>query len=191
MPEIFVFAGCNGSGKSTLARRFLDSLSPSPEFVNADEIAAQLNPDNVEAVAIAASRQMLTRLRELAAKGENFAFETTLAARTFAPFLKSCQAKGYTFNLIYTWLDSPKLATNRVADRVRLGGHNIPTDTIVRRYYRSIGNFINMYSLFADSWIVFDNSYNKEKIAEKPLKQSIVIYKPSTWQKLNESIYPR
>jgi predicted ABC-type ATPase len=62
MPEIFVFGGCNGSGKTTFATRILSSLNPSPEFVNADIIAAQLNPNDVDAAEIAASRMMLNRL---------------------------------------------------------------------------------------------------------------------------------
>lgn len=91
MSEIFVFAGCNGSGKSTLASRLLSSIQPNPEFVNADIIAAKLNPNNVDAVAIAASKIMLDRLKELAARKVDFAFETTLAGRTFARFLRNCQ----------------------------------------------------------------------------------------------------
>jgi predicted ABC-type ATPase len=90
MPEIYVFGGCNGSSKTT----FLSSL-PGVEFVNADTIAADLNPNDVDSVAIQASRLMLERLRILSARNLDFAFETTLAARTFAKFLKQCQKNSY------------------------------------------------------------------------------------------------
>lgn len=136
MPEIFVFGGSNGSGKSTLADRILSSIKPKPEFVNADLIAAELCPEDVDSVAIAASRLMLDRLKVLSSEQANFAFETTLAARSFARFLKECRNKGYRVNLIYVWLNSPNLAIKRVARRVSAGGHNIPRDTIIRRYQR-------------------------------------------------------
>jgi predicted ABC-type ATPase len=101
MSEIFVFAGCNGSGKITLALKILSSLNSNPEFVNADLIAAQLNPQDVDSVAILASRLMLERLNYLSEQKADFAFETTLAARSFARFLKTCQRQGYRINLIY------------------------------------------------------------------------------------------
>lgn len=145
MPEIYVFGGCNGSGKTTLATTFLSTL-PNVEFVNADIIAAELNPNNVDAVAIEASRLMLERLKVLSAQNSDFAFETTLAARTFARFLKRCQKNGYKINLFYVWLDSSELAVARVAKRVASGGHDIPTATIIRRYKRGRKNFIERRS---------------------------------------------
>ena len=187
MSEIFVFGGSNGSGKSTIATRFLSSINPSPEFVNADIIAAQLNPDDVDAVAIKASRIMLDRLRVLAEQNLLFAFETTLAARSFARFLRECKNKEYTVNLIYVWLNSPELAVSRVAKRVAAGGHDIPTDAIVRRYQRGLNNLFDLYLPLADRWIVYDNSNQTTKIAEKPIVQPIVIYQPDTWQNILDS----
>ena len=187
MSEIFVFAGCNGSGKSTLANRLLSSIQPNPEFVNADIIAARLNPDDVEAVAITASKIMLDHLKELAAQKVDFAFETTLAARTFARFLRKCQNNGYRINLIYIWLHNPDLAVSRVALRVAAGGHNIPEDVIRRRYHRGLNNFFQLYSSIADRWIVYDNSNRRQKIAEKPFAQSVVIYRPLVWQQIVSS----
>jgi predicted ABC-type ATPase len=120
MPEIFVFGGCNGSGKSTLAISFLSSLS-NVEFVNADLIAAQLNPQDVDSVAIPASRLMLERLNYLSGQRIDFAFETTLAARSFARFLKQSQTNGFGLFMIIVSKDkkllrnlllSPKLFIN-------------------------------------------------------------------------------
>ena len=187
MSEILVFAGCNGSGKSTLANRLLSSIQPNPEFVNADIIAARLNPDDVDAVAITASRIMLARLKELAAQNVDFAFETTLAARSFARFLRDCKRQGYKINLVYIWLESPDLAVLRVAKRVAAGGHNIPEDVIRRRYHRGLDNFFQLYSSLADRWIVYDNSNQRQKIAEKPFAQPIVIYQPLVWQQIISS----
>ncbi|MGK7897585.1 MAG: zeta toxin family protein, partial [Xenococcus sp. (in: cyanobacteria)] len=149
MAEIYVFGGCNGSGKTTLATTILSSLDNQLEFVNADIIAAEMNPSNVEAAAIQASRLMLERLNTLSRQGTDFAFETTLAARTFVRFLRECQSKGYRINLVYVWLETVELAVNRVARRVASGGHNIPEPTIRRRYERGRKNFVELYAPLA------------------------------------------
>ena len=164
MPEIYVFGGCNGSGKTTLATKVLSTVNNEVQFVNADIIAASLNPNDVDSAAIQASRIMLQRLQHLAQENLDFAFETTLAARTFAKFLRSCKAKGYTINLIYIWLSSPELAISRVARRVASGGHNIPQDTIVRRYERGRKNFVELYLPIADNFQVYDNSENDNSL---------------------------
>ena len=183
MPEIYVFGGCNGSGKTTFATTFLSSF-PGVEFINADIIAADLNPNDVDSVAIQASRLMLERLRIVSSRNLDFAFETTLAARTFARFLRKCQRNGYKINLFYVWLNSPELAVARVASRVASGGHNIPRDTIIRRYERGRKNFVELYSPIADRWIAYNNSQERQKIAEKPLNQSVIIYQSSIWQQI-------
>jgi predicted ABC-type ATPase len=90
-PLVVVVAGANGAGKSTAApNRLRDTLNVT-EFVNADAIAAGLSAFRPESVAIAAGRIMLARMRQLADARENFAFETTLASRSLAPWLAGLQ----------------------------------------------------------------------------------------------------
>ena len=110
MPELYIIGGANGSGKTTVAISLLPNFLEVFEYVNADAIAAGLSPLNPESVAIQAGRLMLERLRTLSDSGVDFAFETTLASRTYASFLRNCKSKGYTINLIYFWLQSPELA---------------------------------------------------------------------------------
>ncbi len=187
MPEIYVFGGCNGSGKTTLATTILSSLNNQLEFVNADIIAAKLNPNDVDSVAIQASRLMLERLNTLSRQRTDFAFETTLAARTFVRFLKKCLAQGYRINLVYVWLESAELAINRVARRVASGGHNIPEDIIRRRYERGRTNFIELYSPIADYWIVYDNTgASRNVIAERTPSRQITVYQPLIWQRITQ-----
>ena len=85
---------------------------------------------------MAAGRIMIRRLKELAATRANFAFETTLASRTFAPWLADLKSIGYQVHLVFLWLPSDEMAVARVAERVRMGGHDVPEDTIRRRYRR-------------------------------------------------------
>ncbi|WP_225893961.1 zeta toxin family protein [Atlanticothrix silvestris] len=158
MPNLYIIGGANGSGKTTAALQILPYFLSVFEYVNADEIAAGLSPFNPESVAIQAGRLMLERLETLVNAEADFAFETTLAARHFARFLKKCQVKGYIINLIYFWLCSPDLAIARVCRRVESGGHNIKEDTICRRYERGRKNLIELYLPLCDRWIVYDNS---------------------------------
>jgi predicted ABC-type ATPase len=145
MPKVVVIAGPNGAGKSTAAPAVLRNALLVNEFVNADTIAAGLSAFSPEAVAVTAGRAMLQRIRELARERRDFAFETTLASRTFAPWLRKLQSQGYRFHLVYLWLPTVELAVARVAERVRRGGHAVADDIVRRRYERSLGHGVKAY----------------------------------------------
>jgi predicted ABC-type ATPase len=91
---VVVLSGPNGAGKSTAAPSLLKGRLSVDQFVNADEIARGLAGFAPETAAIPAGRIMLTRLRELAAARADFAFESTLASRSFAPGLESLNTRG-------------------------------------------------------------------------------------------------
>ncbi len=162
MPHVIVIAGPNGAGKSTAAPAFLKGALGITEFVNADTIAQGLSAFNSEKAAFHAGRVMLERLQQLADDRENFAFETTLASKTFVPWIKRLIADGYAFHLLFLWLPSPEFAIARVAERVRLGGHHVPDDTVRRRYRAGLENFFDRYMPLADAWHMFDNSCEAE-----------------------------
>jgi predicted ABC-type ATPase len=150
--------GPNGAGKTTTASLLLPADLAVRQFVNADTIAAGLSAFAPETVAMQAGRVMLARLDELARQRADFAFETTMASRTFAPFLRRLKQEGYTVHAVYVWLSSPELAIKRVAARVRRGGHDVPPEVIRRRYRRGLHNFRTLYRALADTWVVCDNS---------------------------------
>lgn len=158
MPHVIIIAGPNGAGKSTTAPAILNCALGVTEFVNADTIAQGLSAFNPEKAAFHAGRIMLDRLQQLANDKENFAFETTLASKTFAHWLKMLKTDGYTFHLFYLWLPSTDLAIARVAERVSMGGHNVPDVTIRRRYHSGLKNFFQLYRPIADTWRIYDNS---------------------------------
>lgn len=141
MPNLVVIAGPNGSGKSTTAPRLLRDTLKVDDFINADAIAGGLSAFAPERVAFPAGRIMLRRMHELAAAGADFALESTLSSRSLAPWIVRLKARNYVFHLIYLWLSSADLAVQRVAERVRQGGHDVPAATVRRRYSRSLGNF--------------------------------------------------
>jgi predicted ABC-type ATPase len=158
-PNVIVLAGPNGSGKTTAAPTLLKDTLGLVEFVNADVIAQGLAGFDPAGVALEAGQIMLRRLRELADQRRDFAFETTLAGRSLATWLAGLTAGGYQFHLVFLWLPSADLAVARVADRVRMGGHGVPEETIRRRYHRGLRNFFRLYRPLAARWTFYDNSH--------------------------------
>ena len=157
-PLVIVIAGPNGAGKSATAPSLLRDALQVSEFVNADAIAGGLSAFRPDSVAIPAGRAMLERIQHLAEAEANFAFETTLASRSFAPWLARLKRRGYHLHVLFLWLESADLAVDRVAARVRLGGHDVPEETVRRRYERGLRNFFQLYLPLVDSWQMFDNS---------------------------------
>lgn len=155
------------------------------EYVNADAIAAGLSPFRPLEVSVDAGRLMLKRIRELAESGRAFAFETTLASKSFAPFLARCKRQGYSIRLIYIWVNSVELAVERVKRRVESGGHHVPEGTVRRRYERSLKNFFRLYLPLADEWRFYDNSLDEPAlIARKLHGASVEISNSKFWESL-------
>lgn len=186
MANLYIIAGCNGAGKTTASFTILPEMLNCKEFVNADSIAAGLSPFNPESVAIEAGRLMLLRIHELMKSGVDFAFETTLATRSYVSLVKAAQQVGYKVTLLFIWLDSPQTAIQRVADRVAEGGHNIPENVIERRYYRGIANLINLYKPVCDSWIVVNNkNVVPELVAKGVLNGENIVENYYIWDTIN------
>lgn len=151
MKNLYVIPGCNGAGKTTASYTILPEILDCKEFVNADEIAKGLSPFQPEKAAIAAGRIMLDRIDELVSEGVDFAFETTLAAKSHVTRIKKAQNQKYMVTLLYFWLKDVELAKERVLIRVSEGGHSIPEATIIRRYYAGIRNFFGIYLPICDN----------------------------------------
>lgn len=158
MKKLFIIGGCNGAGKTTASYTVLPEMLGCKEFVNADEIAKGLSPFNPESVAIEAGRLMLRRMEDLLFEGADFAFETTLATRSYVGFIRKAQQMGYFVTLVYFWLPTPEQAIERVATRVREGGHSIPPEVIRRRYANGLRNLMELYTPICDFWTIYDNS---------------------------------
>jgi len=187
-PSVVVLAGPNGAGKSTAAPALLRGRLAVGHFVNADEIARGLSAFEPESVAVPAGRIMLTRLKELARDRRNFAFETTLATRSFAPWIRSLSEAGYEFHLVFLWLPSADLAVARVADRVVQGGHHVPEEVIRRRHAAGMRNFQDLYRPLSTSWQVYDNSRRTRlrSIARGAGLQVELIGRPTEWRRFED-----
>lgn len=176
MPTLYIIAGCNGAGKTTASYTLLPKVLGITEFVNADEIARGLSPFNQEGVALEAGRIMLTRIKDLIQKKKNFAFETTLATRSYVGLIKEAKKSGYKVHLQFFWLNSPELAIKRVQLRVKQGGHNIPIDVIKRRYVAGKSNFKELYSAIVDEWSLYDNSGDSPLGIAEATTGKIIVY---------------
>lgn len=153
-PKIFVIAGPNGAGKSTCAATILPKRFPTERFLNADNIAKAIATDSP----LEAGRVMIGRLHDLRDRRETFAFETTLAGKSYVRFLSEAQNAGYFVHLAYIWLSNVELAYKRVSVRVQQGGHDIPPVDIKRRYWRGLKNFFQLYLPLVNRWALCDNS---------------------------------
>ena len=165
-PNLYIIAGPNGVGKTTFAREFLPHYVECLEFVNADLIASGLSPFAPERAAIRAGRIVLEQIHALGQNRRDFGFESTLAGKMQIRMLRDLKKNGYKIHIFYLWISSVELAMERIADRVREGGHFVPEETVRRRFGKSLFNFIHVYRPLADTWYLFDNSSDiPEKIA--------------------------
>lgn len=183
--EIFVLSGPNGAGKSTTATALLPERLGVEQFVNADLIAQGLSPFAPERSAFEAGRLMLRRIRELRRRRESFAFETTLATRSYVPFLRNAQAAGYVVHVIYVWLSGVGLAQSRVTTRVRQGGHDVPAEVVERRYWRGMRNFFALYRPLANTWTLCDNSSDELVIVARGERDAEpTLFQPVTYARI-------
>lgn len=186
-PVVIIIGGPNGAGKSTTAPDILDAELGITEFVNADVIAKGLSAFAPERSAIAAGRIMLQRLDELAAQRANFAFETTLASRSFAPWVGDLVATGYEFRLVFVSLPSADLSVARVASRVSRGGHHVPEESIRRRFVGGHSNFFKLYRPLATRWRMYDNALGTRRlVASGSRDQTAIVAERQIWERLKK-----
>lgn len=174
MPVLYIIGGPNGAGKTTAAFNLLPEIFKTVEFVNADEIARGISPLNPEGVAIQAGRVMLNRIENLFHERKSFAFESTLSGISYLEMIRKAKELGYYVVLFFVWLKSTDMAVERVASRVKKGGHNIPTAVIKRRYEKGIGNFTK-YSDACNDWYFYDNSGSQYELIAKFVEGQVEI----------------
>ena len=156
--RILIIAGPNGAGKTTFAMEFLPNEAACPIFINADLIATGWSPLSPARSAVRAGRVMLNEIRHRVRQGDTFAFETTLAGRSYARSIPAWQEQGYQVLLFFLRLPAPDFAVRRVKQRVLEGGHDVPERTIRRRFHAGWRNFESVYRQLADVWVLYDNS---------------------------------
>jgi len=91
--------------------------------------------------------------------GVTFTFETVMSSPDKVAFLKKAQEHGFRTYLYFIATEDPAINISRVDNRVKLGGHPVPHDKIVARYYRSLDLLADAV-LYSDRAYIFDNSFH-------------------------------
>ncbi len=185
-----MIAGCNGAGKTTASYTMLPEMLDCKEFVNADSIAAGISPFRPESVSFEAGRVMLQRIEQLLKSNIDFAIETTLSSRNYIPKVREWQRQGYEVILIFFWLNNTSLAIQRIDERVKKGGHFIPDDIVIRRYFRGIKNLFDSFITICDYFLVADNSNEIPEIICRGIsKTELTIFNESVWTEIKGIYY--
>ena len=190
MPKLYIISGCNDSGKTTASYALLPEMLGCTEYVNSDEFAKSLSPFDPSAASVSASRYMLMKIHYLMGKLSDFGVETTLATRSLLKTIQHAQSLGYEVTVLYFWLNSPELAIKRIADRVAAGGHNIPDETVRRRYIRGLEYFFDDYMPLCDRWILADNSDIPFTVVAEGRRLDTNIKDPEKYEKIWHMAHP-
>lgn len=178
--ELLIIAGANGSGKSTFASQLLEVTKY--DFLNADEIAKQINPEIPLQSRIAAGRKVISSISRYMLEGKSFLIESTLAGSFLEKYIVDLKKQGYEINLTYVFLGSKELCIERIKSRVMQGGHDVPEEDVRRRYDRGLSKFWSIYRKLADYvTIVFNDDYYDFKRIAHGKKNKLEI--------INEDLY--
>jgi predicted ABC-type ATPase len=184
---IYIIAGPNGAGKTTFAQKFLPYYAHCPNFVNSDLIAQGLAPFSPQKAAIKAGKLVLEQIHDYAKQQLDFAFETTLAGKTYFSMLRKFKENGYKLHLFFLWIPDTKLAIARINSRVAEGGHNVPAEDVKRRFKRSLYNLFNLYIPILDFWLFFNNTGTQPQKIAKGINQQIIIF-DALFEKIKQSV---
>jgi predicted ABC-type ATPase len=154
-------AGPNGSGKTTFAESYFLNTKKNLVFLNPDLIASGIAPLDFERASFHAGRVLISEIKNRLAQGETFSFESTLSGRTWVKLLTEAKMKGYEITIYFLYLKKVKDNLKRIEKRVKMGGHPIPKESVLRRHPRCFNNFWNLYRPLCDNWFILDNSRNK------------------------------
>lgn len=190
MPTCWIIAGPNGAGKTTFALEYLPQVAQCSRFINADLIAAGLSPLAPERELLAASRLFLGEIEAAIAKRKDFAFETTMAGRSYLKLVRRLRADGWRTELIYLALPSMDMSKLRVAERVAHGGHNIPAADIERRFARSLVNLLDVFSVEVDACRCFLNSAPTPELVFEQQRELRNVVAPSHFSHLQAEARP-
>ncbi|WP_019912687.1 zeta toxin family protein [Paenibacillus sp. HW567] len=153
---MFVFAGNNGSGKSTIRNLIVDRLGVSVN-VDPDALARKINNEHPEKSNISAGKEAIKIARECIRNKWDFTVETTLAGGNVIRQMRVAKEQGFEIIMFYVGLGDVRLNIERVALRVKNGGHHIESEDIIRRNVTSMNNLLSHLELL-DQLIVIDNS---------------------------------
>jgi predicted ABC-type ATPase len=189
-PKCYIIAGPNGAGKTTFATKFLPLYANCRNFINADLLARAFSPFDPDAGLLRAGRAVLERIAEFTRAEADFAFETTLSGRSYAPLLRKMKSAGFRLHMFYLWIPSPELSLLRIRDRVESGGHNVPERDVRRRFSRTLRNLFTLYRPLLDTLHFFDNSSDTPRLLFKDEAGYTTVNDAALYQRLCREFAP-
>jgi replicative DNA helicase len=151
-----MIAGPNGSGKTTLVRTLLRKGLDLGEYINPDDIAAELDgsaDERTRRAQLIADQQRDACIRE----SRSFSFETVMSHPSKIDILVRAKEAGYRVHLYFIGTDDPQTNIERVALRVAQGGHDVPNEKIKDRWLRTM-TLLQQAIRSSDQSYIFDNS---------------------------------
>jgi predicted ABC-type ATPase len=168
-PKFTIIAGINGAGKSTSYKYMTDNeKSLLGTRIDPDELTLKYGSE------ISGGKEAIKLRKQLIDNQTTFHQETTLTGQSILKTIDETIKQGYDIELIYIGLDSAEIAIKRVANRVKNGGHNIPPDTILKRYPESLKNLEEQIYKFKTVKLI-DNTDEFETIFEATQEGIILI----------------
>ena len=166
MKILEIIGGPNGSGKSTFAEMHLNKKHDAL-YVNSDAIARGFTLNGNIMAQFEAGRIMLGQIEKYLSENRSFGFETTLSGKIWTRQIEKAKKQDYKIIIYFVYVDSITVSLQRIRNRVKHGGHDIPKDIVRGRFKRTFSNFMKLYARLADEWHIIDNTSSGVIIANK------------------------
>ena len=177
--KLYLIAGPNGAGKTTLAHELVKS--EDVVFLNADEIALKHHDD----VGLLSGRILLEKFEKFMKDKKSIVLESTVSGNYHNRVIERARKEKYEIIFIYIFLDSVQQNIERIKHRVAMGGHNVPSMDVRRRYTRSIKNFKDVIPL-VDHWELYYNGENNYELVAQGSAEILDILNDVLYNKFNK-----
>ena len=176
---LYIIAGPNGSGKTTLAHELVKDENVT--FLNADEIAEKKNDD----IGIASGRVLLNKLDKLISENKSVVLESTVSGNYHNRVIEKARKAKYEIVFVYIFLSSVEQNIQRIKHRVAMGGHNVPSLDVRRRYTRSMKNFKDIITK-VNYWELYYNGENSYELVARGTGEILDIFDDTLYNKFNK-----